>query len=124
MIYTRRRKTFGAQFALLYFSGQHPDAVNRFRLLLRLILDIEPAREVWRTNVARFLLLILQDVAWLAFEGLAESVESGKTDGFGLTRFQDGKVGKGNTHALGQFGKRHLTTGHHDIEVYAYHTVN
>lgn len=47
-----------------------------------------------------------------------------KTDGFGLTRFQDGKVGKGNTHAVGQFGKRHLTTGHHDIEIYAYHTVN
>lgn len=117
-------ETVGAQFAPLYLSGQHPDAVNRFRLLLRLILDIEPARELWRTNVARFLLLILQDVAWLAFEGLAESVESGKTDGFGLTRFQDGKVGKGNTHAVGQFGKRHLTTGHHDIEVYAYHTVN
>lgn len=72
----------------------------------------------------RFLLLILQDVARLAFEGLAESVEGGKTDGFGLTRFQDGKVGKGNTHTVGQFGKRHLTTGHHDIEGYAYHTVN
>lgn len=69
-------------------------------------------------------LLIFQNVAWLTVESLAERIEGGESDGFGLPRFQDGKVGKGDAHAVGQFGKGHLTTGHHDIEIYAYHTVN
>ena len=66
---------------------------------------------------------VLKDVPWLTVESLAVCIEGTDSDGLGLSRLQDGKVGKGDTHTVGQFGKRHLTTGHHDIEINVYHTL-
>lgn len=42
----------GLQFAWPYLSGLHPQAVHPPRFLLRLVLDIEPAREVRCPHVA------------------------------------------------------------------------
>ena len=63
---------------------------------------------------------ILQYVARLTVQLAADSLQGGKTHGFGLARFEDREIGWGEAHTLGQFAKGDLAAGHHDIEVYYY----
>ena len=65
-----------------------------------------------------FSLAILQDVAWLAVEGLTDGIERREADGAGLARLQYGEVGGGDTHLVGQFARGHLALGQHYIYIY------
>ena len=65
-----------------------------------------------------FLITILQYIARLAVECLADGVERRETDGAGLARLQDREVGGGDTHLVGQFARGHLALGQHYVYVY------
>jgi hypothetical protein len=78
---------------------------------------------VEQTVVALFV-HILENIAWLAFEYPAYFLECGEADGFGFTAFKYAHIGNGNAHPFAEFGKAHLATGQHDIEVYYYGHIN
>ena len=64
------------------------------------------------------LVTILQDVARLAVECLADSIEGGETDSTSLARLEDREVGGGDTHLFSQFARGHLALGQHYVYVY------
>ena len=65
-----------------------------------------------------FSLAILQDVAWLAVEGLADGIERGKADGTSLSRLQNREIGGGDAHLFSQFARGHFALGQHHVYVY------
>ena len=65
-----------------------------------------------------FLVTILQYIARLAVECLADGVERREADGASLARLQYGEVGGGDTHLLGQFARGHLALGQHYVYIY------
>lgn len=60
---------------------------------------------------------ISQQVSGLAVEGLAQGLQRGEADGFGMAVFQDGEIGEGQVDPAGQFVQAHFPAGHHDIEI-------
>ena len=68
--------------------------------------------------VFSILVTILEYVARLAVERLADGVERGEADGTGLARLQYGEVSGGDAHLLGQFARGHLALGQHYVYVY------
>ena len=68
--------------------------------------------------VFSILVTILEYVARLAVECLADGVERREADGTGLTRLQYGEVSGSDSHLFGQFARGHLALGQHYIYIY------
>jgi len=51
----------------------------------------------------------------LAVELAADVLESAEAHGTSFAGFENGEVGRSETDAVGEFGKRYLTLGHHYI---------
>ena len=73
-----------------------------------------------RGGFLRVLFLILKYVSRLAVQRFADGLQRGETDGFCLTRLQDGEVGLSDANLLGQLLRRHLALGHHHVYIYDY----
>ena len=75
----------------------------------------------WRhasgTPCKKQVLLVLQNIAGLALERLADGFERGEADGFGFAVFQDRDVGDRDADAVGEFGDAHLALRQHDVDV-------
>jgi hypothetical protein len=60
---------------------------------------------------------VLQDIARLAVQRLADRFQGRKADGFGLFIFQDGKIRQRDAHLLGELGDAHFSFRQHDVDI-------
>ena len=71
-------------------------------LLLAVVMARSSVAMVYKATLfMSFLVTILQYIARLAVECLADGVERREADGTGLARLQDGEVGGSDTHLFG-----------------------
>ena len=96
--FTCKRHQSAISFSLSAYSL--PSIFYSFRLQIYEIIGINAKKVV--VFCFLFFLPILQNVARLTIQGTADGLEGGETDGFGLARFQDGKVGLGDANLLGK----------------------
>lgn len=61
---------------------------------------------------------ILEEIAGLTVQGLANGLQRGKSDTPHAAVFQQGQVGHGETNPFRQFGQAHLALGHDHIEIH------
>lgn len=65
-------------------------------------------------------LAVFEDVAGLAVEGTAESLEGGEADGAGLAGLEYREIGGGDADFCSQLAGGHLAAGEHYVYVYDY----
>jgi hypothetical protein len=58
---------------------------------------------------------VFEEVGRLAVEFATDALEGTEANGAGFAGFEDGEVGRGETHAFGEFGKRYFPLGHHYV---------
>ena len=59
---------------------------------------------------------VFQDITGLTIQRLADSVQSGESDGTDLTRFDVGQIDIRYTDLLGQFVQGHLSVSHDPVQ--------
>ena len=60
---------------------------------------------------------IFQNVPRLTVQRPADGLQGGETHRFGVVVFQNGQIGQGEVHFLGQLTEAHFPLGHHHIQV-------
>ena len=65
----------------------------------------------------RLIVDVLEDVAWLALQGVADGLEGREPHRLGFARIEDGQIRQGHANRLRQVREGHLAIQEHPVKV-------